>query len=179
MTGDVDEDQWDRVFTIRTKDGRGPFLIRIAPGTRERLERLADVFDVVWATTWMDGAATLLAPELGLGSDWPHVPMAREISLARAGAAPTDTWKLPAIQRWAAETDRPLAWIDDDIGEDAVEWAEHRTRAVAPTVLALTNPFVGLTEAHAEALLGWERQFATNPGGPGGRSPGGSGRTGS
>lgn len=143
------------MFEITTKDGRGPFLIRVPKGTRERLERLAQAFEMVWATTWMDQAATLLCPRLGIGAGWPYIDLEREVELTWAGAWETETWKLPGIDRWAAQTTRPVAWVDDDLGPDAREWAERRSESVAPTIVVPTDPAVGLTDGEVEELLSW------------------------
>jgi hypothetical protein len=153
--GRDDPGDWECFFQVRTKDGRGPFTIRVPKGTRGRLSLIAGGFDIVWATTWMEEAAALLSPVLGLGEDWPYVEMVGEISLARQGIAATDPWKLPAIERWAASTDRSVAWVDDDFGPDAVRWAERRAQAGSPTILVPTDPLVGLTDQHVAVLLAW------------------------
>jgi hypothetical protein len=151
---------WDHVFQIRTKDGRGPFTIRVPTGTRERLERLEREFDMVWASTWMDQAATLLCPRLGIGAGWPYVDLTREVELVSTGIWETDTWKLPGVDRWAADTFRPLAWIDDDVGDDARSWAEKRTALIAPTIVLETDPGSGLTDDEVATALDWARSLA-------------------
>jgi hypothetical protein len=164
QTGGADPADWAHVFEIRTKDGRGPFLIRVPQGTRERLELLERVFDMVWATTWMDQAAPLLCPRLGVGLRWPYVDLAREIELAWAGTWETETWKLPGIERWAEGTDRPIAWLDDDLGPDAMAWAERRTKLVAATCVVNTDPSLGLSDAEVAVLLAWARDVAARTG---------------
>jgi hypothetical protein len=160
LTAGADPDEWAHVFEIRTKDGRGPFLIRVPRGTRERLELLEQVFDMVWATTWMDQAAALLCPRLGIGLRWPFIDLTREIELTWAGTWETETWKLPGIERWAKGTDRPIAWLDDDLGGDAERWARGRSEAVAPTVLVPTDPSTGLSDDEVGVLLSWARSLS-------------------
>jgi hypothetical protein len=166
LTGDDEATEWDRRFVAYTSEGRGPFVIRIAHGTRAGLERLAREFEVTWATTWMGDAGSILGPELGLGEDWPFIDMAEEIRLARAGEEVGETWKLPAIQRWAVGRDRPIAWVDDDLGPDAADWAERRSESGRPTLLVATSPFAGLTEGEVDALLEWRRSLGGAPNGP-------------
>ena len=67
------------------------------------------------------------------------------------GAA-AQTWKLPDVQGFVG--DRPLAWVDDDLGPDAFAWAEQRE---TPTLLIRTEPSVGLTEQDVGRLEGFGR----------------------
>jgi hypothetical protein len=164
VTAGADSAGWAHLFEIRTKDGRGPFLIRVPKGTRERLERLERDFEMVWATTWMDQAAELLCPRLGIGLRWPYVDLTREIELTWAGTWESETWKLPGIARWAEGTDRPIAWVDDDLGPDAIAWAERRNRLVAPTCVVDTDPGLGLTDVEVAILLDWASAVAPTPG---------------
>jgi hypothetical protein len=163
LTGGANPADWAHVFEITTKDGRGPFLIRVPKGTRERLERLEEAFEMVWGSTWMDQAATLLCPRLGIGAGWPFIDLSREIDLTSAGDWEAETWKLPGIQRWADGTDRPIAWLDDDLGDDAREWAEGRSESVAPTLLVPTDPFRGLSDDEVDVLLSWSRSLSDRP----------------
>jgi hypothetical protein len=59
-------------------------------------------------------------------------------------------WKLDALDRYAG--DRAAAWVDDNIDETCVAWADGRA---APTLIVETDPSTGLTEAHVEELLAW------------------------
>lgn len=158
-TAGANPDDWAHVFEITTKDGRGPFLIRVPTGTRQRLERLEQAFDMVWATTWMDQAATLLCPRLGIGAAWPYIDISREIELTSVGTWETETWKLPGMERWAEGTSRPIAWLDDDLGSDAQAWAQGRSESVAPTILVPTDPSRGLSDDEVEVLLAWSRSL--------------------
>jgi hypothetical protein len=118
----------------------------IPEGISERLARLADDYDLVWATGWEDRANDRLPEILGLAGELPFLTFDGN---ARFGSA---HWKIAAIDRYAGE--RPLAWVDDCIDETCQAWAVART---APTLLVPTEPDRGLTDAHVDALLSWMR----------------------
>jgi hypothetical protein len=110
----------------------------------QRLVRLADRFELVWATGWEERANEHLPLLLGLPGELPYLTFGGN---ARFGSA---HWKLDAIQAYAG--DRPLAWIDDNLDESCHTWAATRT---APTLLVETDPSRGLEEAHVDALVAW------------------------
>lgn len=116
-------------------DGAGPMLLR-----------LAEVYELVWATGWEERANDYLPRILGLPEE---LPALRFDGRARFGTA---HWKLDAISEYAAE--RPLAWIDDSLDETCHAWAADRQ---APTLLVPTESAIGITEAQVEALLSWAR----------------------
>jgi hypothetical protein len=115
-----------------------------------QLQRLAEVYELIWATGWEDRANDHLPLLLGLAGD---LPCLRFDGRARFGTA---HWKLEAIAEYAG--DRPLAWLDDSLDESCHEWAARRA---APTLLAPTESHVGLTAAHTDALLAWVRDGYT------------------
>jgi hypothetical protein len=115
-------------------------------GIGERVRKLAEAYEVVWATGWEDRANEMLPRILGLEGDLPFLTFDGR---ARFGSS---HWKVEAIDEYAG--DRPLAWIDDCLDETCHAWAQARR---APTLLVPTEPFSGLTEAHMEALLDWAR----------------------
>jgi HAD domain in Swiss Army Knife RNA repair proteins len=118
----------------------------ISIGAGERLRRLSEVFDLVWATGWEDRANDHLPALLGLPGELPFLTFDGR---ARFG---TSHWKLDAIGEYAGE--RPLAWIDDCIDIECESWARQRE---APTLLVQTDPDRGLEEAHVETMLAWAR----------------------
>jgi hypothetical protein len=135
----------DRAFTqLELVDGV-PHLISLPTG--DRLRRLSERFELVWASGWEDKANFYLPTMLGL-PELPHVAFGGAVS---AGAA---HWKLGPLEEYAA--DRPLAWIDDNFNEGCYEWAERRP---APTLLVLTESHLGLEEAHVGALEAWARSI--------------------
>jgi hypothetical protein len=127
-------------FQFQLVDGQ-PHCISLAAG--ERLLRLADRFELVWASGWEDKANFYLPTLLGL----PELPHVSFEGPARAGGA---HWKLKAVGEYAGE--RPLAWIDDNFDASCFHWAQAR---VAPTLLVPTEPQLGLEEAHVDALNAW------------------------
>lgn len=126
-----------------------PHYISLAAG--ERLLRLAERFDLVWASGWEDKANFYLPELLGL----PELPHVSFDSRPRSGDA---HWKLAALEAFAGT--RPTAWIDDNFDASCYEWAERRT---APTLLVPTEPQLGLEEAHVAALEHWAASLAAEP----------------
>jgi hypothetical protein len=120
----------------------------------ERLRRLSENFDLVWATGWEDRANDSLAPLLGL----PDLPWLNFDGAARFGSA---HWKLGPLDEYGRG--RALAWIDDSFDESCFVWAQERSE---PTLLVPTESPHGLEEAHAEALTRWAAELAeaTEPG---------------
>lgn len=107
------------------------------------LRELAVLFDIVWATTWGQQANDVLGGLLGL----PEMPVLELGELPRAG-----TRKLAAVASQVGG--RALAWIDDELYDDAVLWAEERD---APTLLVRTAPHVGMAAAHVAELQAFAR----------------------
>ena len=120
--------------------------ISVAAG--DRLRRLAEHYELVWATGWEDRANDSLAPMLGL----PELPYLTFDGAARFGSA---HWKLGPLDDYAG--DRALAWVDDSFDESCLDWAHERS---APTLLVPTESAFGLEEAQTEALEGWARELA-------------------
>lgn len=140
-------------FRFELIDGT-PHVISVAAG--ERLQRLGERFELVWATGWQDRANDHLPTIIGIG------PLA-VIEFDRPGgkdlAAPGDVrdtaahWKLAAIDAWTPE--RPMAWIDDTFDQTCFDWAAEREAAGVPTLLVPTEPELGLEEAQVAALEIW------------------------
>jgi hypothetical protein len=125
------------------------FPIRVPAGTRERIATLEDLFDCFWATSWEHRATSELAPGFGFGKDWPVIRFEDDFP-------PVGTWKLPAVRRFAElpeNATRPLAWIDDDLQPDTLDWAARRTRAGTPTLMVRPDGDVGFTSRHFGRLL--------------------------
>jgi hypothetical protein len=110
-----------------------------------RLVRLAESFELVWATGWEERANEHLPFILGL--PFRDLPFLDFDGRAVFGSA---HWKVDAIAEYAG--DRPAAWIDDNIDEDCMAWAEGRG---VPTLIVHTDPAVGLTDEHVVELLRW------------------------
>jgi hypothetical protein len=120
--------------------------VHVHPAHASLLARLGEVFELVWASSWNDQANTLLAPLLGI-APLPVVPMP---------APPFDPDdKVALVSRHAG--DRPAAWLDDQHGARAREWATSRR---APTLLLSTDPSVGLTDTLVRTATDWARRCA-------------------
>ena len=117
--------------------------ISLAAG--ERLRRLDEHFELVWATGWEEKANFYLPSILGLA----EFPFLSFDGAARFGSA---HWKLGPLDEYAKG--RPAAWIDDSFDESCYEWARGRDQ---PTLLVPTESHLGLEEAQVEALTVWAR----------------------
>jgi len=113
------------------------------PSLRGSVERLTNLFDVVWATTWEHHANEAVSPLLGLG----ELPVI-EFTSGRAG----DTWKLSEVVSYVG--DRATAWVDDELYPDAHTWAEGRQ---VPTLLIRPSSSVGITDEHVGDLEAFAR----------------------
>ena len=120
----------------------------------ERLERLGERFELVWATGWEEKANEYLPHILGLGRELPVLTFDGRAVFGSAH------WKLGAIDAYAG--DRPAAWIDDFVDDECRAWAERRA---APTLIVEAESTTGLTEEHVEELLRWAESLppATAP----------------
>jgi hypothetical protein len=135
------EEKPDRAHTkLELVDGV-PHLISLPTG--DRLRRLGEHFELVWASGWEDKANFYLPNLLGL-PELPHVSFDDAVA---AGAA---HWKLGPLEEYAAG--RALAWIDDNFDQSCFEWAERREH---PTLLVPTETHLGLEEAHVATLESW------------------------
>jgi len=111
----------------------------------ERLGRLAERFELVWATGWEEKANEYLPRLLGLSA--PALPVLTFDGRAVWGTA---HWKLSAIEEYAG--DRPVAWIDDSLDECCERWARERA---APTLLVRTRTGDGIEDEHVMRLILW------------------------
>jgi hypothetical protein len=116
-----------------------------------RLARLADRFDLVWATGWEEKANEYLPHLLGMPCKLP--------TLTFDGRAVFGTahWKVAAIGEYAG--DRPAAWIDDSIDERCERWAERRK---APTLLVQTDAAEGVSDEQVTRLLRFADEVAAS-----------------
>jgi hypothetical protein len=117
--------------------------VRLAARHVDWLGELVAVFDVVWASGWGEDANRVLSPFFGL----PELPL---VDLPAIPFEPLE--KVPGVALLAG--DRPAAWVDDNLGPEALAWAEQRR---APTLLVAVDSATGLTRAAVEQLLDWAR----------------------
>lgn len=109
----------------------------------ERLRRLAEHYELIWASGWEDKANYYLPTALGL----PELPHLTFDGAARFGTA---HWKLGPLEDYSRG--RPLAWVDDNLDESCYEWSRRRPE---PTLLVPTKSDRGLEEPETEALIAW------------------------
>ena len=110
----------------------------------ERLRRLADRFELVWATGWEEKANEYLPFILGLDGEFPVLTFDGRAVFGSAH------WKLDAIDEYARG--RPAAWIDDNLDDACKLWALERAE---PTLLIETESATGITDEHVDELLEW------------------------
>lgn len=122
----------------------GDVHVLLGPRTGAHVRALQSRFELCWASGWEERANTYICPLLGL-------PALAVILLPELGAVTWDedfvvtgTWKLHAVSE--AVGGRPLAWIDDELQEDAFEWARARTAAGIPTLLICPEAHQGMSE---------------------------------
>ena len=127
-------------------DGSPHLISAAAPG---HLQALGADFDLVWCTGWEEKANEYLPTLLGLPGELPFLSF--DLNPGRGHAH----WKLAAIEAYAGPH-RPLAWVDDALGDACRAWADERA---APTLLVETRPEVGLGEADVAALRVWARRL--------------------
>jgi hypothetical protein len=133
----------------------------VSEAVGERLRSLAEDFKLIWATGWEEQANIVISPLHGIGPLPVITFSARDLDLApdmtmqEFGAfLRKSPWKMPWIEQWTCQfPERAIAWIDDQLGDDAERWAEARD---APTLLVRTDPTIGITEEHCAML----RDFA-------------------
>jgi hypothetical protein len=115
-----------------------------------RLKRLADRYELVWATGWEEKANEYLPHLLEMPAELPV------LTFDGRAVFGTAHWKLEAIEEYARGC--PAAWIDDALDDERIlRWAEKRT---APTLLVRTDAAVGITDEHADQLLRWADEVA-------------------
>jgi hypothetical protein len=90
-------------------EGDKTWAVLLNPQHGVELNALAEVFDLVWATSWEHGANRLLAPRLGL----PELPV---IVWPPRATVRRGSWKAPYIAEWVG--DRPFVWVDDEVSSD-------------------------------------------------------------
>ena len=128
---------------FHTIDGIPHFISAVAG---QHLLELTPSFELAWCSGWEEKANEYLPHLLGLPGPLPFV------SFERSPGRESAHWKLPAIEAFAGE--RALAWVDDAFNDACRKWARERER-VAPTLLVVTEPAVGLTGVGVRELRAW------------------------
>lgn len=106
-----------------------------------RLKQLGEIFQLVWCTGWEHRANDVIGPLHEL----PELPV-----ISVLGYGGTDIhWKFAGIRHFVGN--QPYAFIDDDIGEKGLQYAEQRNRMI-PTLWLPIKCEEGLTEDHVLRL---------------------------
>jgi hypothetical protein len=134
-------------FDAKGADWLRPVRINVPAGASALLRELTAHFDCVWATTWNADAQPLIGDPLGVAPAWPYIEV--PTGPARRGV----TEKLEAVAAYVG--DRPAAWLDDMLYDDAHDWASRRTDRGVATLLISPRHDTGLTAGHAEQLIAW------------------------
>ncbi|MEA2421469.1 MAG: hypothetical protein QOF55_568 [Thermoleophilaceae bacterium] len=117
-----------------------------------RLSRLAERYELVWATGWEEKANEYLVHILGMEGDLPV------LTFDGRAVFGSSHWKLEAIDEYSSG--RPAAWLDDNLDERAEAWAARREE---PTLLVVTESALGITEEHVDELLRWADEVSEGP----------------
>jgi hypothetical protein len=125
-----------------------PLRIWLNPSHGGQLLELAKLYDLIWATTWGKEANTFISPVLGL----PELPVVDWPSMHDAGPDGT-FWKTRHLVAHAS--DRPFAWIDDDLSDtDRAYVAAHHRK---PALLLHVDARLGLRDPDFAALGAFAR----------------------
>lgn len=122
------------------------YVVWLAREHGRELNGLADVFDLVWCTTWEHQANTDIGPKIGL----PKLPV---IVFPNPHDRPNARlhWKTASIRVYV--DGRPFAWVDDEVSR----WDEQYLQDVheSPVMLRKIDPAVGLTDTDFVELREW------------------------
>jgi hypothetical protein len=121
--------------------------------------KLAEHAELRWATMWQAEAAPVFGHAAGIGSDWEHLDFDSvwaERTVGRTGVG-VGGYKWPVIAQ-CGESDRPLVWIDDDLTDRHLYWAEDRDAAGTPTLFIRPDPALGLVADDYGTVLDFVRR---------------------
>ena len=119
-------------------------------GIRSRLSVLHRHFHIVWSSSWQRSASLLVGPLVGLPEGLPYINFDHYVQ-SKIG----ESRKLPALKAWLKE--RPVAIVDDEIGDDMRAWATERA---SPTLLVEIDPRYGILDGHVVELLAFARRLS-------------------
>lgn len=130
--------------------------VHIDPVLGEWITELLDLgADLVWCTSWNGVASTWLAPLFGLPADLPWIELHPTSSTTAWG------WLLKGEPLRNYVGDRPLVWLDDNLGPKDLNWGRSRlAEEGVPALLIKPDPAVGLTREHVDDIATWLRALA-------------------
>jgi hypothetical protein len=122
-------------FTWLERNNTGVFL---EPDMHSRwITKLSEDATFVWGSAWAEGS-NLILDLLELDMKWDWVPLETEdIGLG--------TWKMKSVKQWVEDNvtaGEKVVWLDDELEDDAHEWAEARGNMLA----ICPDRYQGLTE---------------------------------
>jgi hypothetical protein len=135
------------------------FVMSWDPTVTARLRQLHETgrVEIQWLTTWATNADRLLAEPMGLPRGLKtHAPKdAAPIGFLGFLGGAAGWWKLDVAREVAAaEPDRRIIWIDDDLAEEAADTGEWLT--AHPHVLVVApDLFAGLTHEQLDQIEAW------------------------
>jgi hypothetical protein len=135
---------------VKTLDGSREVHSCVPKGTRDRLARVLEVYDPVWATAWMGGAHRHFRDHLGLSEiPWPYIDFF--------------DFKLTQIIKYASKfgnfgTLRPWAWVDDDAKWEIKQLGEHFGQ-IPDTLIISPQGKIGITDEHVDQLLEFAARY--------------------
>lgn len=120
-------------FTVNLCDWHAPALMKLAA------EHDAEI---VWATMWEQRANECISHLVGLPNDLRFIDMS---CLSWLGFG--KSFKVPAINKWLVDNNvtEPVVWFDDDVYEDAFDWASERTERGMFTYVSKCDHAFGLS----------------------------------
>ena len=131
-------------FHLLTPLGGPSYWVALNADHGRQLLRLAEWFELAWATTWRDDANRLIAPILGLPHDLPVIPL-----VGPTFHVALRCWKTDQIADWVGR--RAFAWFDDEIDPPTRHWLGAQT-GLGPHLALHVSPRTGLTPTDVEAL---------------------------
>lgn len=112
---------------------------------RPWIEELSAIANLVWGSAREDANCTLEL--LQIDQEWERI----ELEYRDLETTPI-TWKLESIQAWVADNvpdDELLVWVDDELQQDAFDWAAERGNMLA--IAPLKDE--GLTQPQYETII--------------------------
>jgi hypothetical protein len=135
---------------IKQREGMGrvkPLRVWLNPAHGPKLLALADLYDLVWATTWEHDANTHIGPNIGL----PVLPVVEWDDRPRLDIVHGTFWKTKQLVGHAAG--RSFVWVDDDFGRRDRTFVEHYHDGRA--LLHWVDPAKGLLDEDFETIEAW------------------------
>ena len=135
---------WTRTFDVALNPVHGVMLREFAAEHRVEL---------VWATTWVDDANTMIGPRIGL----PELAVVPIPALRADSALTIGAWKAQHVAAWAGR--RPFVWLDDEHNIASQLARRRKAGEVGEHLVVQVSPKSGLRDRHLVKAAQW---FARN-----------------